>query len=130
MSIFAGSAAIFPGYTNLVHITEILAFRTGSTALSLSMYLMMEHNKNSYVVFLRVLRRFRLNYCCLCGHRMVSEQLTALECQGIKKALEHPQDIPHVTDTVHSNVSQESGPRTIVREQSVDTMTVQMEHVA
>merc|ERR1719334_2630411 len=50
---------------------------------SLAIFMMMEHNKTSYVHFLRILRGFRLKYCYFCcWHRMVDRQLERLDVPG------------------------------------------------
>ena len=47
---------------------------------SFSIYLMMDHNTNIYVYFLRVLRRFGLKYCCFCCcAKMVDQQIDYLD---------------------------------------------------
>ena len=42
---------------------------------SLSMYLMMDHNKEKYLQFLKALRYWRLNYLCCCCKHIVIQQL-------------------------------------------------------
>ena len=55
---------------------QVLTFLTLQVALSLSMYLMQEHNTKEYHQFLRLLRRCYLNYLCYCCcHQMVDRQL-------------------------------------------------------
>lgn len=51
-----------------------------SPILSLSMYLMMDHNTMSYIRFLHFFRRFYLKYICfLCCHGMVDRQLESYD---------------------------------------------------
>ena len=50
---------------------------------SFSLYLMMDHNTEIYVVFLHFLRRFRLKYCCFCCfHKMVDQQIERFRASG------------------------------------------------
>ena len=51
-----------------------------STAVSTSMYLMMEHNTEEYIALLLFLRDFHLKYLCFCCwfHKLVDRQLAVL----------------------------------------------------
>merc|ERR1719333_415379 len=53
--------------------------------VSTSMYLMMDHNTNKYIVFLRFLQKSYLKHACFCCcHRMVDQQLESYKVQAIE----------------------------------------------
>ena len=58
--------------TNLLPVMHV-------TVLSLSMYLMMEHNTAEYARFLKYLRKFRVDYLCFCCCLQMIEEQLALE---------------------------------------------------
>ena len=65
----------------VLDMVQIISFNTQSVCVSFAMYLMMEHNQDKYVKFLRVIRKLRLYWlCCCCGcRRIVIEQLNGLD---------------------------------------------------
>ena len=76
---------------------------------SISMYLMMEHNTDEYLRFLRCLKKSYLKYICFCCcHRMVDRQLTEFEQMGFNKKLEVTQLCRRrsITSTMFPNISQ------------------------
>ena len=71
-AVFIMQNALFPVLVNI--------------AMSLSVYLMMEHNTDAYAAYLRCLHRFRLKYVCLCCfHRMIDRQLAGFEVAASSK---------------------------------------------
>ena len=61
-------------------VLSSLANTLSNMSLSVSVYLMMEHNTAEYTIFLRVLRRSYLEYLCFCCyfHKMVDRQIDIL----------------------------------------------------
>ena len=63
----------------VVDIVRAITTCGPSLAVSYSMYLMMDHNKKQYVMFLEYIHKLRLYWlCCCCGH-LVLDQLNGME---------------------------------------------------
>ena len=54
---------------------SVWAMNVNSVSLSFSMYLMMEHNISQYILFLRLLKKFKLHFFCCCYRHIVIDQL-------------------------------------------------------
>ena len=96
---------------------------------SMSTYLMMEHNTNEYVRFLRCLKKSYLKYIYFCCcHRMVDRQLTEFESRELPTKLEVAQlhVRQSVTSTWFPNISENvkySRKHTMNVNVSIPTMT-------
>ena len=96
---------------------------------SISMYMMMEHNTDEYVRFLRCFKRTYLKYICLCCcHRMVDRQLMEFDTMELETKLEETQLRVRqtVTSTWFPNISenvQYSRKHTMNMNVSAPTMT-------
>ena len=69
--------------TNLKIISAVTGLSLVN-AMSVSMYLMMDHNRDQYVKFLKIVYRLKLHYLCLCCGRMVVQQLEDIEMNMLK----------------------------------------------
>ena len=98
-----------------------------SFSLSVSMYLMMEHNKNEYVKFLRAVYYVRLYWlCCCCGH-IVNDQLHELD-DNIIELKNHVSGNANSVNAVQQNVhTPVEKIKTTGMELSIETITV-VEH--
>jgi len=74
-----------------------------SSILSLSIYLMMEHNTSTYVAFLQFLRKFRLHCLCLCCCRGIVDQ--QLETLNSKMDSIHDENEKKSPQTEFTNIS-------------------------
>ena len=54
-----------------------------STSMNYSMYLMMDHNKQQYIEFLKVIKRLKLHYICCKWRRIVDAQLVELKLRKL-----------------------------------------------
>ena len=105
-------------------ISQIVSYAAGpvimSTLWSLCVYLMMEHNTDQYLVFLRFLRRFRLNFVCFCCCRkMVDRQID--EWSSMKPKIKES-DVES-TKTLQSNISRYITYSVQAPELSLDTIS-------
>ena len=61
-------------------------------SFSYSIYLMMEHNHDKYVTFLRYIYKFRLYLCCCCCGHIVMDQLEELDGESQKLSVDKKDD--------------------------------------
>ena len=72
---------------------------------SFSIYLMMDHNTNTYIYFLHFLNRFRLKFCCFCCcHKMVDQQIEYLNAPKDLELQHKHSDALVKTQTTQSTV--------------------------
>ena len=103
--------AVFVGFSsdnnNVLRETVLLIESALLTMfLSISMYLMMEHNTNEYLQFLRFFRRTGLKYVYFCcWHRVVDRQLADFEEMKTKISEEKPRHQKGISSTNFDNAS-------------------------
>ena len=95
-----------------------------SILVSLSMYLMMEHNTEFYIRFLHFLRGFNLHYLCFCCCRkMLDRQLLELEIPQLEaRSPKHKGTLP-TKHTMYPNNSVDVVYETAMVQTSIDTVT-------
>ena len=108
----------------VVNLCSNLCTCATSIALHLSMYLMMDHNKSEYIIFLRILKKWKLNWiCCNCRH-IVEDQLLELEDNSVEKNLEQIVNL-ETTNIDTRDLSVPQAPKEIEIQLSEITMTQQ-----
>ena len=100
-----------------------------SMALSVTMYLMMEHNTDSYVYFLRFLRLFYLDYLCFCCcHHIVDRQTLIMTVEPTANTeAEQPMLQLTTPGTIYPNISEGCEYAVAGACGSPDTVTIVME---
>ena len=114
---------VISGWINVVSF----AFNAGvPVVFSLSMFLMQDHNTTEYIVFLRILIRFKLFWCCCCCGRMVGEQYQFLATEKVNEGeLAHRDTIGVTYDTGNHSIDIEQRAYRTGMECSLETRTVQ-----
>ena len=93
-----------------------------SILMSLSMYLMMEHNTSTYVDFLRFLRGVHLHSLCFCCCRgIVDSQLVQYDAPEVAVQNVKRQRTVNLEETMHTNISSDAEYRTEEPSRSLDT---------
>ena len=72
-------AVIWIIYPKILKVIWFLGTFQSSLAMNYSMYLMMDHNKNHYIQFLKIIRCLKLNWICCNWRYIVHKQLNELE---------------------------------------------------
>ena len=98
------------------------AFMISNIVFSVSMYLMMEHNKSEYVIFLKIIYKLRLHWICCKYGSVVVEQLDELlrNNNANKEKIQKNIEITEI-DTYDHSVMQ--SPTPMNRQASLPTVT-------
>ena len=103
-------------------IINVLCLCSG-VMYSVSTYLMMEHNIDEYVQFLRYFKRFYVKYICFCCcHRIVDRQLMEFEAMELEKQSEETRN-PRLSSTEFPNNSKYVSYSIEGKEMSLQTVT-------
>merc|ERR1712062_952162 len=106
--------------SSIAIILQTIVFDVASVTLSISMFMMLEHNTDHYVMFLRILKRFRLITCCCCCY-MEGIELFLSEYDHEKDAVQRA-NARKVTGTLPTQITQDAQ-RIEAPEISVETVT-------
>ena len=102
--LIVNASLVAAGYVTDTELDRLSIHRVALSLIcvlySIAMYLMMEHNTDEYLGFLRCFKRTYLKYICFCCcHRIVDEQLKEFDLMTLKVKLEQ---INHKRKTITS----------------------------